>query len=289
MGAKIENKFGFCPGNMYRIILSTLTGENLVLDTTLDKLPPLERLRAIMARLRAKDGCRWDLSQTHKSLMPYLIEETYEVVEAIESERTDKLREELGDLILQIYFHSQIASEGGRFDINDVAADICDKLIRRHPHIFGEKKDLAPDQVRDQWEKIKVETNEKDSVLAGVPQSMPALLLGYRVGEKAAGVGFDWDNPREIFNKLREELGEFEAEFDAGDKEGMTDEMGDLIFAMVNLARKMKVDPERALKRTVARFIDRFGYIETSLKKQGRTFSETTLAEMEELWQEAKG
>jgi tetrapyrrole methylase family protein/MazG family protein len=256
--------------------------------TKIDELAPLERLRAIMARLRATDGCRWDLSQTHKSLMPYLIEETYEVVEAIESGQLEKLKEELGDLFLQVYFHSQIADEGGHFDINDVASDICDKLIRRHPHIFGERKDLQPDQVRDQWEKIKVETNEKDSVLAGVPKSMPALLLGYRVGEKAAGVGFDWENPRDIFDKLKEELAEFEAEFNGGNREGMIDEMGDLIFVMVNLARKMKVDPEYALRRTVRRFIDRFGYIEDCLKKDGKSFSETTLEEMEKLWQEAK-
>ncbi len=242
-----------------------------------------------MARLRAKDGCQWDLSQTHKSLLPYLIEETYEVVEAIESDQRDKLKEELGDLFLQVYFHSQIADEAGHFDINDVASDICDKLIRRHPHIFGEKKDLKPQQVRDQWERIKVESKEKDSVLAGVPKTMPALLLAYRVGEKAAGVGFDWENPRDIFDKLKEELAEFEVEFDDGNSDGMIDEMGDLIFVMVNLARKLSIDPENALKRTSQRFIDRFGYIEKSLKKQGKSFSETSLEEMEALWQEAKG
>lgn len=259
------------------------------MEKQLDKLPPLERLRAIMARLRAKDGCQWDLSQTHESLTPYLIEETYEVVEAIEADRKDKLKEELGDLFLQVYFHSQIADEAGHFDINDVASDICEKLIRRHPHIFGEKKNLEPQQVRDQWERIKVESKEKDSVLSGVPKSMPALLLAYRVGEKAAGVGFDWAKPGDIFEKLKEELAEFETEFGNGDQERMIDEMGDLIFVMVNLARKLNIDPENALKRTSQRFIDRFGYIERSLKKRGQSFSETTLEEMEELWQQAKG
>jgi len=258
------------------------------LPTEYDKLPPLERLRAIMARLRAKDGCRWDRAQTNKSLMPYLIEETYEVIEAIEQERKDKIKEELGDLMLQVFFHAQIADEASQFDIDDVAADVCDKLIRRHPHIFGDKKDLEPDQVRDQWEKIKVESKEKKSVLAGVPKSMPALLLGYRVGEKAAGVGFDWDDHRYIFDKFREEMAEFERELEKGNREGLIDEMGDLIFVLVNLARKLKVDPEYALRRTVRRFIDRFGYIEESIKKQGRELSEATLAEMEELWQEAK-
>jgi tetrapyrrole methylase family protein/MazG family protein len=241
-----------------------------------------------MARLRAVDGCQWDKSQTHTSLLPYLIEETYEVVEAVETGRLKTLKEELGDLLLQIYFHAQIADEDGYFTIEGVAGDICDKLIHRHPHIFGEKKELKPQEVRDQWEKIKVESKEKDSVLAGVPKTMPALLLAYRVGEKAGGVGFDWENPRDIFDKLKEELGEFEKEFDVGNKDGMTDEMGDLIFALVNLARKIGVDPEYALRQTVKRFIERFEYIEENLKKRGRTFSETTLAEMEELWQEAK-
>ena len=253
-----------------------------------DKLPPLERLRAIMARLRAGDGCQWDRSQDNKSLLPYLIEETYEVVEAVESESPAKLREELGDLLIQIYFHAQIASEDKHFDIDDVASDICDKLIRRHPHIFGEKKSLNPQEVRDQWEKIKVDSNEKESVLAGVPKTMPALILAYRVSEKAAGVGFDWEDPADVFDKIKEEIAEFEKEFVSKNPEGMTDELGDLIFALVNLARKAGVDPETGLRRTIGRFIERFGYIEKNLKKRGRKFAETSLDEMEQLWQEAK-
>lgn len=241
-----------------------------------------------MARLRAEDGCQWDRSQSHQSLLPYLIEETYEVVEAIESGSKPTIKEELGDLLLQVFFHAQIAAEDKEFTIDDVASDICDKLIRRHPHIFGDKKKLKPQEVRDQWERIKVENNEKDSVLSGVPRSMPSLLLGYRVSEKAAGVGFDWEDPKDIFDKFREEIAEFETEFSSKTKEGMTAELGDLMFALVNLARKTGVDPERALRGTISRFIDRFGYIEKSLKKKGRTFSETSLEEMEELWQEAK-
>lgn len=258
------------------------------MDNTFDNLPPLERLRAILASLRAKDGCQWDQAQTHESLLPYLIEETYEVVEAGESGDNERLREELGDILMQVYFHCQIASEAGNFTIDDVATLTCDKLIRRHPHVFGDKKDLKPHEVRDQWEKIKVDSKEKESVLAGVPRTMPALLLAYRVGEKAGGVGFDWKEPREIFDKLKEELAEFEREFDAADRERMVDEMGDLIFAMTNLARKCGVDPELALRRTVGRFIERFGYIEANLKKRGRSFSQTSLEEMERLWQEAK-
>ena len=253
-----------------------------------DKLPPLKRLRAIMACLRAEDGCQWDLSQTHKSLIPYLIEETYEVVEKIEAGDIPKLKEELGDLLLQIYFHARIAEEKEHFDIDDVASGICDKLIHRHPHIFGEKRQLRPQEVRDQWEKIKVESNEKESVLAGIPKSMPALILAYRVGEKAAGVGFDWEDARDIFAKFKEEIAELEEEFSTEDTDGLANELGDLVFALVNLARKVGVDPEQALRRTVTKFIDRFEYIEKSLKREGRAFSETDLDEMERLWQEAK-
>ena len=277
----------FIPGSLYCINLSALKEHTLTLKE-LEKLPPLERLAAIMARLRAENGCNWDRMQTHQSLMPYLIEETYEVVEAIEH-NLPALKEELGDLLIQIFFHAQIAAESGQFDIADVAADIGDKLIRRHPHVFGEPRDLTPEEVRDQWETIKVDSREKESVLSGVPRSMPALLLAYRVGEKAAGVGFDWRRAREIFDKLKEEIVEFEKEFDVNDGDRMTHELGDLIFALVNLARKIGIDPEYALRRTVDRFIARFGHIEESLKRQGRKFSETSLEEMEKLWQEAKG
>jgi len=257
-------------------------------DQNLEKLPSLQRLQAIMARLRSADGCQWDRAQTHKSLLPYLIEETYEVVETIESGQMPQLREELGDLLVQVYFHAQLAAERDDFTIDDIASDSCDKLVRRHPHVFGEKKDLNPEQVRDQWERIKVDSREKESVLAGVPKTMPALLLAYRVGEKAAGVGFDWKNPRDIFDKIKEEIGEFEVEFDSAKRDGMVHELGDLIFALVNLARRIGVDPEYALRKTVGRFIERFEYIEKSLKEQGRSFSETTLEEMELLWQQAK-
>ncbi len=258
----------------------------------LEKLPPLERLRKIMAILRSPGGCNWDISQTHKSLLPYLIEEAYEVVEVIESDADgvpgDSLKEELGDLLIQVFFHSRIAEEDNRFDIDQVAERICDKLIHRHPHVFGDKKDLNPDEVRDQWEKIKVESKEKKSVLGGVPKTMPALLLAYRVGEKAGGVGFDWDNPADIFAKIKEEQVEFEQEFEANNPDKMADELGDLIFSMVNLARKLKIDPEAALRKTIKKFIDRFEYIEKSLKAAGKQFSETNLEEMESLWQESK-
>ncbi len=257
-------------------------------DDFKSELPPLERLRAIMARLRAENGCNWDRAQTHETLVKYLIEETYEVVECIESGAIENLKEELGDLLTQVYFHAQIADEDNRFSVDDIAQTVNEKLIRRHPHVFGEQKDLNPREVRDQWETIKVESKEKDSVLAGVPKSMPALNLAFRVGEKAGGVGFDWEDPKDIFDKLKEEIVEFEQEFKAEDKDRMTDELGDLMFVMVNLARKVDVDPEHALRRTVGRFIDRFGHIEETLKGRGQKFSETSLEEMEALWQEAK-
>ena len=252
------------------------------------KLPPIQRLRAIMARLREEDGCNWDRSQTHRSLIPYLVEETYEVIESIEAADNEQLKEELGDLLLQVIFHSQIAEEAGHFNIEDIAHGINEKLIKRHPHIFSEKKNLNPKEVRSQWEQIKVDSKEKNSVLEGVPLSMPALLQAYRVGEKAAGVGFDWKVPEDVFDKIREELEEFEQEFDAGDKSRMSYEMGDLIFALVNLSRKVGVDPERALRQTVQRFIKRFSYIEQDLKKRGISFSETNLEEMERIWKRSK-
>jgi len=258
------------------------------LEDNLDTLSPLKRLQAIMARLRQPDGCQWDRAQDHKSLLPYLVEETYEVIETIEDGREDDLKEELGDLLTQVYFHSLIADEDGWFNIDDVATVTCEKLIRRHPHVFGEKKDLDPQQVRDQWEKIKVDSKEKKSVLAGIPKTMPSMILAYRVGEKAGGVGFDWKDPRDIFAKFKEEIAEFEHEFDADDSARMSDELGDLIFAMVNLARKIGVDPDAALRSTIRRFIDRFSYIEQNLKDRGQKFADTSLEEMEKLWQEAK-
>lgn len=248
----------------------------------------LDRLRSILARLRAPGGCQWDRAQTHKSLVPYLIEETYEVIEAIEEEQTATLKEELGDLLMHVFFHAQIASETGEFTLNEIAEEISDKLVKRHPHVFGDRKDLKPQEVRDQWEKLKVENGEKKTVLGGLPKSMPALIQAYRVGEKAGGVGFDWRDPRDIFGKFKEEIAEFEAEFDRKNRAGLEHELGDLIFALVNLARKLQIDPERALRLTVSRFITRFAHIEKSLKEKGQNFSDTTLEEMEALWEESK-
>ncbi len=258
-------------------------------DQVLDKArPPFERLVQLMAVLRAPDGCAWDRKQTHKSLLPYLIEEAYEVVEAIESEDFDELREELGDLLVQVVFHAQVAAEAGRFTVDDSIQAVVDKLVARHPHIFGERKDLSPKQVRDQWEQIKVDSGEKKRVLAGVPRAMPALNLAFRVGEKAGGVGFDWKEPEEVLLKLEEEIAEIRERLAAGDRPGAAEEIGDLLFATASLARKLEADPERTLKGAVDKFITRFNRLEDVVNASGRRFKDHSLDELEAIWQSIK-
>ncbi|SYZ72799.1 Nucleoside triphosphate pyrophosphohydrolase/pyrophosphatase MazG [Candidatus Zixiibacteriota bacterium] len=246
------------------------------------------KLREIIATLRAPDGCAWDRKQTHKSLLPYLIEESYEVVEAVENENYDELREELGDLLCQIVFHCQLAEEEGKFNIDDSINDISAKLIHRHPHVFGEKKDLKPQEVRDQWEKIKVESGEKESVIGGIPKSAPALVKAFRFGEKAGGVGFDWKKPEEVFEKVKEEVGEIETALEGGSREDLEEEIGDLLFVVSSLARKLEIDPERALNRSLQKFTLRFRHIEKRVKESGRRFGDFTIEELEAFWQEAK-
>jgi len=250
--------------------------------------PPFERLTLLMEVLRAPDGCAWDRKQTHKSLLPYLIEEAYEVVEAVESGDFDDLREELGDLLCQVVFHAQLAREAGRFTIEDSITTLVEKLIARHPHVFGEQAELSPQQVRDQWEQIKVESGEKKSVLSGVPASMPALTMAFRVGEKAGGVGFDWERADDVLAKLEEEIGEIREALAAKDKEAVAEEIGDLLFATASLARKLEVDPERTLKRALDKFIARFHKLEGEVNASGRRFKEFSLAELEAIWQAVK-
>ncbi len=249
---------------------------------------PFNKLREIIATLRAPEGCAWDRKQTHRSLIPYLIEESYEVVEAIENDDYVELREELGDLLCQIVFHCQLAEEAGKFNIDDSIKDISQKLITRHPHVFGEKKNLKPQEVRDQWEKIKVNSGEKDSVIGGIPKSAPALVRAFRFGEKAGGVGFDWKNPAEVFDKVKEEVGEIETELNGRDKAHLEEEIGDLLFVVSSLARKLDIDPEQALNRTLIKFTRRFQYIEQKVKETGRPFGDFTINELEAFWQEAK-
>lgn len=251
-------------------------------------IEPFNRLREIMATLRSPEGCAWDRKQTHKSLLPYLIEETYEVVEAVENEDYAHLREELGDLLCQIVFHARIAEEADKFNIDDSINSISEKLISRHPHVFGVKKDLKPQEVRNQWEKIKIESGEKKSVISGIPGSAPALVKAFRFGEKAGGVGFDWKNAADVFHKVKEEINEIETVLESGDTIKLEEEIGDLLFALSSLARKLEINPEQALNKTLSKFAKRFRYIESRVNESGRSFDDFTLDELEAFWQEAK-
>jgi MazG family protein len=265
----------------------------------------VERLLEIMARLRGPGGCPWDREQTLKTLRPYVLEETYEVLEAIDAGDDRAHREELGDLLLQIVFQSRIAEEERRFDFADVADAISDKLLSRHPHVFGasaidgaapagpaaEVKDAAA--VLRQWAELKRKENEAKgggkSVLEGVPREMPALARAERLTEKASRVGFDWPDARGARAKLAEELEELDEAIAGGDPVRIEDELGDLLFAGANLARKLGVPPEEALRRTLGRFISRFEHVEAELTRRGIRPGEATLEEMDRLWEEAKG
>jgi len=254
-------------------------------------LAPFEQLCTLMALLRSPRGCNWDRAQTHRTLLPYLIEEAYEVIETVESGDFPALKEELGDLLLQVVFHAQLADEASRFTIRDVVEGIVRKLIERHPHVFGERTELQPGQVRDQWERIKTDSGEKASVLSGLPNAMPALTMAFRLGEKAAGVGFDWSSSAEALEKVSEELAEVKGELDAAhanQKERLTAEIGDLLFAISSVARLEKIDPEAALRQALRKFRDRFDQMESRLTASGRRLNESTLAEMEAVWQEVK-
>jgi MazG family protein len=246
-----------------------------------------------MARLRAPGGCPWDREQTFDSIKPYTLEETYEVLDAIDRRDWKDLAEELGDFILQAVFYAQMAGERELFSIGDALDAINAKLIRRHPHIFGERSADTPDDVLRIWGEAKAaEKAEKGTAAAGllssVPRALPALVEAQQITSRAARVGFDWENPEQVLDKLHEELAEFaQARRNASQAE-MEDELGDLLFVLVNLARFVKVDPEQALRRTNAKFRDRFGYIERKLAERGRKLEDSNLDEMEALWQEAK-
>ena len=249
------------------------------------------RLLDIMRRLRGKGGCPWDREQTKETLKPYIIEETYEVLEAIDKNDSNSLKEELGDLLLQVLFLTTLAEESGDFTMDDVIGGISEKLVRRHPHVFADKKiDTAKDVVKS-WASIKVDENKKKgrlSILEGVPLHMPALLRAHRVTEKASRIGFDWNSIDEVYDKLEEELKEFEEAIATKDREKMEDELGDVIFSLVNIARFLEVNPEEALKKTVGKFVRRFMYIEESLKNLNIDVRDAGIDEMERLWSEAK-
>jgi tetrapyrrole methylase family protein / MazG family protein len=262
----------------------------------------------LMAALRAQNGCPWDRKQTHESLKPYLLEETYEVLETIDQGDQAKLREELGDVLLQVIFHSQIAAEVGTFTVEDVLDTLAEKLVRRHPHVFGNGDQTGTltnsEQVLNQWEHIKRAEREAaggtQSALDGVPKTLPALLRAYQTQARAARVGFDWPHNaaglEQIFGKVAEEVGELKealAQAESGPNQPgrQTDieaELGDILFSLVNLARFVKVNPEEALRRSTNRFIDRFHLVETQAAEKGTSLTDMTLAEMDELWDEAK-
>ena len=254
--------------------------------------PPytFEQLVAIMRKLRAPGGCPWDAEQTHESLTRYLLEEAYEVIEAIDEKNPRHLKEELGDLLLQPVFHAAIAEEAGDFSINDVISTLCNKLIRRHPHVFGDLEIKDSQAQIENWEKIKKLENgdERPSALSGVPAHLPALLKAQKIGEKASRVGFDWEHADQVFAKVMEELHEFEEAWAGGDPTRMEDELGDLLFAISNLGRFLHLNPEEALRKTITRFQKRFSYVETELLRRGVQMQNATLEEMDRLWEKAK-
>ena len=244
----------------------------------------------IMRRLRAPGGCPWDAEQSHDSLKRYLIEECYEVIEAIEKGDDTHLKEELGDLLLQPLFHAAIAEERGAFTIDDILEALSAKLVRRHPHVFGEQEIKTSDEQVANWEKIKKEEKgeERKSALSGVPPQLPALMMAQKITEKAARVGFDWEHTDQVYAKVLEELHELEETMVTRDQERMEAELGDLLFAIVNLGRFLAVNPEEALRKTINRFETRFSHIEDTLHSQGVNLKDASLDEMERLWEKAK-
>lgn len=267
---------------------------------SVESLPkkPLERLLAVMAWLRdRRHGCPWDIDQTFRTIAPYTIEEAYEVADAIERDDMTGLKEELGDLLLQVVYHAQMAREIGAFGFDDVAAAIADKMIDRHPHVFGDLTIVDAEAQTVSWEARKAAErarkangSEPAGALDGVARALPALLRAEKIQKRAARVGFDWTSIGPVIEKIEEELGELRAELDAGktDPARITDELGDVLFAVANLARHCRVDPEAALRSTNDKFEKRFRYVERELARQGRKPAQATLDEMEALWQDAK-
>ncbi len=266
-----------------------MTGENF------------EKLVEIMATLRGPNGCPWDKQQDFNSLKPMLVEEVYEVLEAVENNDFEGLSEELGDLLLHVVFHAHLGKEAGQFDINTVIQKISDKLIRRHPHVFGSESASTPEEVVKNWEAIKAQekaeklkkrTPEERSLLEGIPSKLPAIHEAHQISSRAARAGFDWPDVEGIFDKLQEEVLELKAVISSGGDEGrrerLEDEIGDMLFVIVNIARYLKIDSESALKRANRKFKLRFQYMESELAKQGKSVEQTSLDEMEALWQKAK-
>jgi MazG family protein len=260
-----------------------------------------EKLVALQARLRARNGCPWDVEQTHRTLRTYLVEETYEVLDALESGDDAKFANEMGDLLLQIVFHSQIAAEEGRFTVSDVIREVHEKMVRRHPHVFGEKRAKDAAEVLKNWEQIKAQERHAEkakngaaaakgekSLLDGVPRMLPATLESLQLTKKAARAGFDWEDAAGIFEKMREECAELRHALDKKESGEVEEEIGDLFFAAVNLARFLKIDPEIALKNANAKFSRRFREMERLAAEKGRAFADVPRGDKEQLWELAK-
>ncbi len=257
------------------------------MHTKEEKMEAFGRLLDVMNDLREK--CPWDRKQTNESLRANTIEETFELCDALIKDDELNICKELGDVLLNIVFYSKIAEEKQQFDVADVCNKLCDKLIFRHPHVYGDVKANTAAEVVQTWEQIK--QKEKDgnkTVLSGVPNALPSLIKAYRIQDKARNVGFDWQERREVWKKVKEEITEFEAEIENMDKEKATEEFGDVMFSLINAARLYKINPDNALEKTNQKFIKRFNYVESKVKEQGKTFQDTSLEEMDKYWNEAK-
>lgn len=262
------------------------------LSSRAEKLAAFDRLLTIMDELR--EQCPWDKKQTTESLRHLTIEETFELSDAILEGDPEEIKKEVGDILLHIVFYARIGSEEGNFDIKTIIDALCEKLIRRHPHIYGDTEAEDQEAVKRNWEKIKLTENGNKSVLGGVPKSLPALIKAMRIQEKARGVGFDWEEKSQVWEKVEEEMQEFKEEFNVADEkeidqEKASGEFGDLLFSLINYARFIDINPEEALERTNKKFIKRFQHLESAAKESGKSLSEMTLAEMDVYWNEAKG
>ena len=277
---RIGSFIAFLTGNQnFTAMAAGRSGKMVFMDKKLSDLS------AIMDRLREEDGCPWDRKQTHESLKNYLIEETYEVIEAIESGDDATLKEELGDLLFQVIFHSRLAKEKGTFTLEDVLTEISEKMIRRHPHVFGTDDRLkSSDEVLEKWEQIKQKEKKRDSILDGIPASLPTLIRAKRIQERAARVGFDWSEAGEVWKKVEEEWEELQQARKSNDHENIKEEIGDLLIAIVNLGRFIDVDADDALKKSITKFIRRFGAIEKHFAEAGKDITTATLDEMEKIW-----
>lgn len=255
------------------------------MNSRANQLKAFDRLLTIMDELR--EQCPWDKKQTMETLRHLTIEETYELGDAILDNDLEEVKKELGDVLLHMVFYAKIGSEKGAFDMADVCNSICEKLIHRHPHIYGDVKVENEDDVKRNWENLKLKEG-RNSVLEGVPKSLPALVKANRIQEKVAGVGFDWEKPEQVWEKVEEELNEFKVEVEAGNNEAMEAEFGDVLFSMINYARFLKINPENALERTNKKFTKRFQYLEEKAKVLNKPLKDMTLAEMDVFWEEAK-